>query len=203
MLEKTLESPLDSNELKPVNLKGNQSWIFIGRTDAEAEASILWPPDAKSRLIGKDLDAGKDWRHEEKGTTEDGIIGWHHWLNGQEFVQAQGLVIDREAWSAAVHGVTKSQTQPSNWTTTLSRKVILCTFAIDGYCGHFYHPYECRASLLIFWWSHSKDSMGDKMGPEEAAHLPKRMARLAETTLQLVGTFWGKNPVSAPWILSS
>ena len=78
VLEKTLESPLDYKETKPVHPKGNQSWIFIGRTDAEAEAPILWPPDAGNWLIGKDPDAGKDWRWEEKGTTEDEMVGWHH-----------------------------------------------------------------------------------------------------------------------------
>ena len=78
VLEKTLESPSDCNEIKPVHLKGNQSWIFIGKTDAANEAPIIWPPDAKSQLIGKDLDAGKDWRQEEKGETEDEMVGWHH-----------------------------------------------------------------------------------------------------------------------------
>ena len=90
VLEKTLESPLDSKEIKPVNPKGNQSWIFIGRTDADAEATIHWPPDVKSPLIGKDSDAGKDWGQEEKGVTEDKIVGWHHWLNGHEFEQGPG-----------------------------------------------------------------------------------------------------------------
>ena len=88
VLDKTLESPLDCKEIKPVNPKGNQSWIFIGRTDAEAEIPILWPPDAKNWLIGKDLDAGKDWRKEEKGTREDEMVGWNHWLDGHEFEQA-------------------------------------------------------------------------------------------------------------------
>ena len=83
VLEKTLQSPLDSKEIKPVNPKGNQPWIFTGRTDAEA--LILWPPDAKNWLIGKDPDARKDWMQEEKGTTEDEMVGWHHWLNGHEF----------------------------------------------------------------------------------------------------------------------
>ena len=82
--EKWRES-LDSKEIQPVNPKGNQSWIFIGRTGAGAEAPILWPPDAKSWLIGKDPDAGKDWRWEEKGMTEDEMVGWHHRLNGHEF----------------------------------------------------------------------------------------------------------------------
>ena len=85
ILEKTLESPLDCKEIKPVNPKGNQSWIFIGRTDAEAEALILWPPDAKSQLIREDLDAGKDWGQEEKEGTEDKMVGWHHWFRGHKF----------------------------------------------------------------------------------------------------------------------
>ena len=91
VLEKTLESPLDCKEIQPVHPKGNQSWVFIGRTDAEAETPILWPSDAKNWLIGKDPDAGKDWRQEEKGMTEDEMVGWHHWLNGHEFGQALGF----------------------------------------------------------------------------------------------------------------
>ena len=87
-LEKTLESPLDRKEIQPVYPKGNHPWIFIGRADAEAETLILWPPDAKNGLTGKDPDAGKDWGQEEKGTTEDEIVGWHHWLDGHEFEQA-------------------------------------------------------------------------------------------------------------------
>ena len=83
--------PLDFKKIKPVNPKGSQSWIFIGRTNAEAEAPILWPPDVKDWLIGKDPDAGKDWRQEEKGTTEDKMAGWHHQLYGHEFEQALGV----------------------------------------------------------------------------------------------------------------
>ena len=82
VLEKTLESPLNSMEIQPVHPEGNQSWIFVGRTDTEVEAPILWTPDRKSWLTGKDPDAGKDWRREEKGTTEDEMVGWHRWLNG-------------------------------------------------------------------------------------------------------------------------
>ena len=91
LMEKTLESPLDCKEIQPVHPKGNQSWIFIGSSDAEAEAPILWPPDAKNWLTEKDSDAGKDWRREEKGTTEDEMVGWHHWLDGHEFEQALGV----------------------------------------------------------------------------------------------------------------
>ena len=91
VLEKTLESLLDCRELKPVNPKGNQSCIFIGRTDAEAETPILWPPDPKNWLVGKDPDTGKDWGQEEKGMTEDEMVGWHHWLDGHQFEQAPGV----------------------------------------------------------------------------------------------------------------
>jgi len=108
MLEKTLKSSLDCKEIQPVHPKGNQSWMFIGRTDAEAETPILWPPDTKNRLIWKDPDAGKDWRQEEKGMTEDEMVGWHH--------QLRELVIDRVAWCATVHGVIKSWAQLSDWT---------------------------------------------------------------------------------------
>ena len=91
VLEKTLESPLDSKEIHLVHPKGNQSWMFTERTDAEVETPILWPPDAKSWFTGKDSEAGKGWRQKEKGLTEDGMVGWHHWLNGHEFEQAPGV----------------------------------------------------------------------------------------------------------------
>ena len=124
VLEKTLESPLDIKEIKPVHPKGNQSWIFIGRTDAEAETPILWPADVKGWLIWNDPDVGKDWRPEEKGTTEDEMVGWHHWLDGHEFEQAPGVADEQGAWCAAVHGVTKSRTRLSDW-TELIRSVFL------------------------------------------------------------------------------
>ena len=108
-----LESPLDCKEIKTVLPKGNQSWIFTGKTDAKAESPILRPPDVKSRLIGKDPDAGKDWR-QEKGTTEDNTVGWHHGLNGPEFEQVPKDGEGQEAWWAAVHWATKSQKQLNN-----------------------------------------------------------------------------------------
>ena len=98
MLEKTLESPLDCKEIKPVHPKGNQSWIFIGRTDAEVEAPILWPSEGKNWFIGEDPDAGKDWSPEEKGTTEDEMVGWHHRLNEHEFELTPG----GGAWQASL-----------------------------------------------------------------------------------------------------
>ena len=114
VLEKTLESPLDSKEIKPVNPKGNQPCTFIGRTDAEAEAPILWPPDVKSRLIGKDPDAGKDWRQEEKATTEDQMFGWHHRLNGHEFEQLLGDGEGQGSLGCCSPWVAKSGTRLSN-----------------------------------------------------------------------------------------
>ena len=114
-LEKTLESPLDSKEIKLVNPKGNQPWILIGRTNVETDAPILWPPDGKSWLTRKDPDAGKDWGQEEKEATEGGMVEWHHQLSGHEFEQPPEIVKDRESWHAAAHGVAKSWTWLRDW----------------------------------------------------------------------------------------
>ena len=120
MLEKTLESPLDSKEIKPVNPKGNQPWIFIGRTDAEAEAPVLWPPDAKSQLIGNNPDDGKDWGQEKKGTTEDEMVGWLTITDSMDMSLSQlpEAAKDRKAWCAAVHG---SKRVRHNWVTEQQR----------------------------------------------------------------------------------
>ena len=129
VLEKTLESPLDCKEIQPVHPKGNQSWVLIGRIDAEEETPILWLPDAKNCLFGKDPDAGNEWKQEEKETTEDEMVRWHHWLNGHDLSKLWELVIDREAWHATVHGVTKSQTRWAtelNWTATQLVKESAC-----------------------------------------------------------------------------
>ena len=132
VLEKTLESSLDCKEVQPIYPKGNQSWISIGRTDAEAETPILWPPDAKNRLLWKDSDAGKDWRWRRRG--------WQRmrWLDGitnsmdMSLSKLQELVLDREIWRAAVHGVTKSQIQLNDWTDPKDVHSGSCGMRIPG-----------------------------------------------------------------------
>ena len=119
VLEKTLESPLDCKEIQPVHPEGDQSWMFTGRTDAEAETPILWPPHAKSWLVGKDPDAGRDWGQEEKGTTEDAMAAWHHRLDGREFEQTPG-VGDGQGYLACCdsggHRVRHDWATELNWT---------------------------------------------------------------------------------------
>ena len=118
VLEKTLENPLDCQEIKPVSPKGNQSLICIGRTDAEAETPILWPPDRTNWLIWKDPDAGKDWRQQKKGVAEDEMVGWHHWLDGQELEQAPGVGDGQGIWACCSPRGRKEldTTEWLNWT---------------------------------------------------------------------------------------
>ena len=118
VLEKTLENPLNSKEIKSVNPKGNQPWIFIGRTDAETETPVLWPSDVKSQLTGKDLDAGKDWGQEEKG--RDGWMAspMDHYSMDMSLAELREMMKDRKAWPAAFHGVAKNRKQLSGWATT-------------------------------------------------------------------------------------
>ena len=129
VLEKTLESPLNCKEIKPVNPKGDQPWIFIGKTDAEAEGPILWPPDAKKWLIGRDPDVGKEWRQEEKGMTEVKVVGWHHELQGHEFEQAPGVGDGQGSLACcSPWGRKKSNmTYQLNWTEQLVINLFTCS----------------------------------------------------------------------------
>ena len=133
VLEKTLESPLDCKEIQPVNRKGNQSWMFIGRIDAEAKIPILWLPAVKIWLIWKGPDAGKDWKQEEKETVEDELVGRHHQLDGHEFEQGPGVGDGQGGWRAAVHGGTKSWTRLSNWTDTYSCSWFTLLYSTNEY----------------------------------------------------------------------
>ena len=137
----TLESPLDCREIQPVYPKGNQSWIFIGRTDAEAETPIFWPPDVKNWLIGKDLDAEKDWRWKEKGTTEDEMVGWHHWLDGHELEHTPSIGNGQRSLVYCSPWVAKSQTRLSEWTE------LNCVKA------RMFHSQNHLGKLLVFWFS--------------------------------------------------
>ena len=149
MLEKTLESPFDCREIKSVNPKGNQPWIFTGRTDAEAP--VLWPSDGKSQFIGKDPDAGKDWGQEEKGATEVKMVGWHHQLNGQSFDKFWKIVKDRKAWCAAVHGVAENRTQLSDWTTTYRHAYFIVLHFIVVYRYNIF--YKLKVVATLHWTS--------------------------------------------------
>ena len=126
VLEKTLESPLDCKEIQPVHSKGDQSWVFFGRNDAKAETPILWPPHVKSWLIGKDSDAGRDWGQEEKGTTEDEMAGWHHWLDGCEFQWTLG-VGDGQGGLACCNSWGRKEsdtTEQLNWTEMIYQSML-------------------------------------------------------------------------------
>ena len=153
----------DCKEIEPVNPKGIQSWIFIGRTDAEAETPILWPPDATNWLIGKDPDAGKDWRQEEKGMTEDETVGWHQ-FNEHDLSKIRELVMDRGAWRAAVHGITKSRTQVSDWT-----ELIRVNPKLPIYPSSLSRCKRVWTSSRSWWWT-GKPGLLQSMGSQRVRH---------------------------------
>jgi len=149
--EDSFESPLDCKEIQPVHPKGDQSWVFIGRTDVEAETPILWPPDAKSWLISKDPDAGKDWGQEEKGMTEDEMVGWHHWLNGHGFGwtlgagDGQGGLTCCDSWGCGE----SDPTEQLNWTKLINSNLgkLLKLFKL-----HIPHlKSKCNNSNFFLW----------------------------------------------------
>ena len=139
VLEKTLESPLDCKETQPVHSRGDWSWVFIGRTDVEAETPILWPPDAKSWLIWKDPDAGKEWRQEEKGTTEDKMVGWHHQLNGHGFGWTLGV-------GDGQGGLACCQARAARYDFSTFRPLIFCTL----FYVPVYVPVSPVNSLIVY-----------------------------------------------------
>ena len=151
--------PLDMPNLQQLKVrpKGNQSWIFIGRTDAEAEAQILWPSDAKNWLIWKDRNAGKDWGQEEKETTENKMVGWHHDSMDMSLSRLQELVMDRETWHAAGHGVTKRQTRLSNWTELIH--IYFVSFWLTSLCeatgSRFIHFSSADSNHSLLWLSNT------------------------------------------------
>ena len=156
MLEKTLESPLDFKEIQPVHSEGGQPWDFFGRNDAKAETPVLWPPHAKSWLIGKDSDARRDWGQEEKGMTEDEMAGWHHWLDGHESVWTPG-VGDGQGGLACCNSWGRKEsntTEQLNWTELM----YICTFFYlvcagllqrFSYKYHEVHGFETRSELFL------------------------------------------------------
>ena len=153
VLEKTLKSPLNCKEIKPVNPKGSQSWIFIGRTDAEAEAPILWPRDAKNWLIGKYPDAGNDWRQKEKGAAEDEMVEWHHWLDGPAFGWTPGVGDGQEAWRAAVHGVRHDwATKLTDWTSPWAWEWMTTYLITEAELWLMFsmHLYSCTENYIGF-----------------------------------------------------
>ena len=150
VLEKTLESPFNCKEIQPVHPKGNQSWIFIGRTDAEAETSIVWPPDAKNWLIRKDPDAGKDWRQEEKGTTEDEMVDGITNSMDMSLSKLWELVMNREVWHVSVHGAAKSWTWLSDW-TELNWTALFRSFSCPWLSFYLSTPEWVELPLCTSW----------------------------------------------------
>ena len=144
VLEKTLESPLDCKEIQPVHSKGDQSWVFIAKTDAKAETPILWPPHVKSWLIGEDSDAGRDWGKEEKGMTEDEMARWHHWFDGHEFEWTLG-VGDGQGGLACCDSWGRKESDTTEWLNWTERRLALCELK-EAPCLSFLVP-----QLLWFW----------------------------------------------------
>ena len=162
LLEKTLESPLNCKEIIPVNPKRNQHWIFIGRTDTEGNLQCFWPPDANSWLTGKDPDAWKVWRPEEKGMTEDEMVGWHQWLKDMTLNKLQETAKDKEVWRAAVHEVAKSWTQLNNNKVTIfiSELLIVPSDQMKERLVpslHFFHTLYITV-IWQFYWLHLQNT---------------------------------------------
>ena len=163
VLEKTLEGPLDWKEIQPIHPKGDQSWVFIGRTDAEAETPILWPPDVKSWLTGKDSDAGKDWGQKEKGTTEDEMFGWHHRLNGHGFGWTPGIG-DGQGGLECCDSWGRKQLDTTEWLNWTERPKLILLFLLlsienpkltsDSFSSevHKLNTHQQQSETVLFSW---------------------------------------------------
>ena len=222
-LEKTLESPSDCKEIQPVNPKVNQFWIFIGRTDGEAETPILWPPDEKKWIIGKDPDAGKDWGQEEKGMTEAEMVGWHHQLNEHQFEQALGVGDGLGSLACWIHGVAKNWTRLRGWTdwifllnySIMGSLVLMCGFrgeesacqyrrckkhGFDPWVGNI--PWIGNGDLLLYF------CLGNPMGRGVWRTTIHRVTEESDTTeplstLTVVPTSLNPSVLSVPASMSS
>ena len=153
VLAKTLESPLDCKEIQPVHSEGDQSWVFFGRNDAKAETPVFWPPHAKSWLIGKDSDAGRDWGQEEKGTTEDEMTGWHHWLDGREFEWTPG-VGDGQGGLACCDSWGPKKSDTTEWLNWLMRYESFLNF-LSFFLYFFIDFISILISILLISWAKS------------------------------------------------
>ena len=196
VLEKTLESPLDCKEIKPVNPKKNKSWMFIGRTDAKAEVPILWPPDSKNWLMGKDPDAEKDWRQEEKVMTEDEMVGWHHQLNGHGFGWTPGVVDGQGGLACCISWGHKESdtTEWLNWTEHLQNQILFCLdmqhkllrilWGLKPEPSSCYPQWFCRSSTIA---RDAPSLLHDEEGPRWedwngcGLHLPRLTVSLLST----------------------
>ena len=186
VLEKTFESPLDCKEIQPVHPKGDQSWVFIGRTAAEAETPILWPPDVKDWLIGKDPDTGKDWGQEEKGTTEDEMVEWHHWLNGHEFEQAPWVGDGQGGLACCSMGLQRVR---HDWWTELNwaDSPISCHSLVSSQgC------WPCRLQFpgLIIHWSLFSLASGKVGGKKKPQHFSPSLSALAVSLPTAASSPW-------------
>ena len=199
---KTLESLLDCKETQPVHCKGNQSWIFIGRTDAEAETPILWPPDVKNQLIWKDPDAGKNWRWEEKGTRENEMAGWHHWLNGHESAWTPGVGDGQEGLACCSPWVTKSRARLSNWTEIYGMPIytVFLFFFFKNLISNKYlistsQMYKC----FELWQTEEKATAPHSSTLAWKIPWTEKPGRLLSTESRRVGHDWSDLAAAAAW----
>ena len=202
VLEKTLESPLDCKEMQPVHSKGDQSWVFIGRSDAEVETPVLWPPHAKSWLIGKDSDAGRDWGQEEKGMTEDEMAGWHHWIDGRESEwtpgvgDGQGGLACYDSWGSKESNMTERLIW-SDPSVLISNCMCFLCFSLLECCRHLDEERMGEQGLEAL---HSKEPLECKVEIRDnvcAPYEPRVLTVPAQTSENPSQREWGKEAMGS------